>query len=134
MNWHQEPRESARRKGILVFLIEKFGLVRELNPGPRAPEARIIPLDQRAIDRPILCLFSSVVEHQSRKLGAVGSNPTGGNFCWCIKICRSWQGSNLRGQSPLDFKSNALTTRPQLLSYEMGLVALVLAWVTICEC
>ena len=31
------------------------------------------------------------------------------------KFCRSWQGSNLRGQSPLDFKSNALTTRPQLL-------------------
>ena len=30
-------------------------------------------------------------------------------------FCRSWQGSNLRGQSPLDFKSNALTTRPQLL-------------------
>ena len=29
---------------------------------------------------------------------------------------RSWQGSNLRGQSPLDFKSNALTTRPQLLA------------------
>ena len=24
------------------------GLVRELNPGPLAPEARIIPLDQRA--------------------------------------------------------------------------------------
>ena len=24
------------------------GLVRDLNPGPRAPEARIIPLDQRA--------------------------------------------------------------------------------------
>ena len=31
---------------------------------------------------------------------------------------RSWQGSNLRGQSPLDFKSNALTTRPQLLYYK----------------
>ena len=31
------------------------------------------------------------------------------------KYIRSWQGSNLRGQSPLDFKSNALTTRPQLL-------------------
>ena len=30
------------------------------------------------------------------------------------KRFRSWQGSNLRGQSPLDFKSNALTTRPQL--------------------
>ena len=25
------------------------GLVRELNPGPLAPEARIIPLDQRAL-------------------------------------------------------------------------------------
>ena len=33
------------------------------------------------------------------------------------KFCRSWQGSNLRGQSPLDFKSNALTTRPQLPYY-----------------
>ena len=61
-----------------IFGLKKSGLVRELNPGPRAPEARIIPLDQRAIDSPILCLFSSVVEHQSRKLGAVGSNPTGG--------------------------------------------------------
>ena len=28
---------------------------------------------------------------------------------------RNRQGSNLRGQSPLDFKSNALTTRPRLL-------------------
>ena len=26
----------------------KLGLVRDLNPGPLAPEARIIPLDQRA--------------------------------------------------------------------------------------
>ena len=31
-------------------LIEKHhGLVRDLNPGPLAPKARIIPLDQRAI-------------------------------------------------------------------------------------
>ena len=28
---------------------EKVGLVRDSNPGPLAPEARIIPLDQRAI-------------------------------------------------------------------------------------
>ena len=28
---------------------KKEGLVRDLNPGPRAPEARIIPLDQRAL-------------------------------------------------------------------------------------
>ena len=27
---------------------QKVGLSRELNPGPLAPEARIIPLDQRA--------------------------------------------------------------------------------------
>ena len=58
-----------------------------------------------------------MVEHQSRKLGVVGSNPTGGteSFDRAEKKLRSWQGSNLRGQSPLDFKSNALTTRPQLL-------------------
>ena len=28
----------------------------------------------------LMGLFSSVVEHQSRKLGVVGSNPTGGRF------------------------------------------------------
>ena len=28
----------------------KNGLVRDLNPGPLAPKARIIPLDQRAMD------------------------------------------------------------------------------------
>jgi hypothetical protein len=28
--------------------IKNEGLVRDLNPGPLAPEARIIPLDQRA--------------------------------------------------------------------------------------
>ena len=63
-----------------------------------------------------------MVEHQSRKLGVVGSNPTGGNilsFENLKKYLRSWQGSNLRGQSPLDFKSNALTTRPQLQSCEI---------------
>ena len=27
-----------------------IGLVRDLNPGPLAPKARIIPLDQRAMD------------------------------------------------------------------------------------
>ena len=29
---------------------KKIGLDRDLNPGPRAPEARIIPLDHQAID------------------------------------------------------------------------------------
>lgn len=38
---------------------------------------------------------------------------------WAIaggtKFVRSRQDSNLRGETPLDFKSNALTTRPRLL-------------------
>ena len=34
---------------------------------------------------------------------------------WKYKIFRSRQDSNLRGRNPLDFKSNALTTRPRLL-------------------
>ncbi len=41
-------------KSLFVFSVlyndheKKVGLVRESNPGPLAPEARIIPLDQRA--------------------------------------------------------------------------------------
>ena len=34
----------------LPFVKKKIGLVRDLNPGPLAPKARIIPLDQRAIE------------------------------------------------------------------------------------
>ena len=32
----------------LKYKCKTFGLVRDLNPGPLAPKARIIPLDQRA--------------------------------------------------------------------------------------
>ena len=32
----------------IIDLATKVGLVRDLNPGPLAPKARIIPLDQRA--------------------------------------------------------------------------------------
>ena len=39
---------------ICCHRLTKFGLVRELNPGPRAPEARIIPLDQRASGAPTI--------------------------------------------------------------------------------
>ena len=31
-----------------LLSLDKMGLVRESNPGPLAPEARIIPLDQQA--------------------------------------------------------------------------------------
>ena len=36
--------------GIIVRAqgVEKIGLDRDLNPGPRAPKARIIPLDHQA--------------------------------------------------------------------------------------
>ena len=35
-----------------------------------------------------------------------------------VQSCRCEQDSNLRGETPLDFKSNALTTRPsQLMKY-----------------
>ena len=77
-------------------------------------------------------LFSSVVEHWSRKPGVVSSILTGGIFVVAVylflvclislkkkerkkkKLFRSRQDSNLRGETPFDFESNALTTRPRL--------------------
>ena len=38
--------------------ILSLGLVRDLNPGPLAPKARIIPLDQRATEISILVIFN----------------------------------------------------------------------------
>ena len=38
---------SVLSNGLFITL-KKKGPVRELNPGPLAPEARIIPLDQQA--------------------------------------------------------------------------------------
>ena len=48
-------RQKFQQKGIVMSFfmrqkMPKVGLIRELNPGPLAPEARIIPLDQRAND------------------------------------------------------------------------------------
>ncbi len=37
---------------------------------------------------------------------------------WNIKNNRSWQDSNLRSQREYDFKSDALTARPQLLDHK----------------
>ena len=39
-------REREKKK---IFFKQKSGLVWESNPGPLAPEARIIPLDQQAM-------------------------------------------------------------------------------------
>ena len=40
----------------------KVGLVRDLNPGPLAPKARIIPLDQRAVVIDALITFIIIVK------------------------------------------------------------------------
>ena len=52
------------------------------NPRPFRLVPKTSALDHSATlpDFTYSCLFSSVVEHQSRKLGVVGSNPTGGRY------------------------------------------------------
>ena len=40
--------KNNKRPSYYDNFFAKVGLVRELNPGPLAPEARIIPLDQQA--------------------------------------------------------------------------------------
>ena len=41
-------------------VLKVYGLVRDLNPGPLAPKARIIPLDQRAMLFPDDCYLEKV--------------------------------------------------------------------------
>ena len=42
-------------RNVFFIMTENYGLVRDLNPGPLAPKARIIPLDQQAV---LLSLFT----------------------------------------------------------------------------
>ena len=44
-----DMRTQIEEADVLGFQCLKMGPVRESNPGPRAPEARIIPLDQQAM-------------------------------------------------------------------------------------
>jgi hypothetical protein len=75
--------------------------------------------------------WSKAMVYCTSLLGGVGSNPTTANLhlfqqlyyffirehMWQnIEINRSWQDSNLRSQRESDFKSDALTARPQLLT------------------
>ena len=41
-------KRKEKKKEMFILKREKMGPVRESNPGPLAPEARIIPLDQQA--------------------------------------------------------------------------------------
>ena len=43
-------KTSTLKECSEIFGLKPKGLLRELNPGPLAPEARIIPLDQAAGD------------------------------------------------------------------------------------
>ena len=42
------------------------------------------------------------------------------------KTFRSRQDSNLRGETPLDFKSNALTTRPRLHTLQKNHIFIII--------
>ena len=49
MKWLiKKSSRSKQSQRTLELILKVRGLVRDLNPGPLAPEARIIPLDQRA--------------------------------------------------------------------------------------
>ena len=49
-------RKEKKKKGnVLYSRGKKLGPVRESNPGPLAPEARIIPLDQQAKTEVVGC-------------------------------------------------------------------------------
>ena len=50
-------KNSKALGGLNACPIDTGGLVRDLNPGPLAPKARIIPLDQRATKRAVPTLF-----------------------------------------------------------------------------
>ena len=46
---------------MLCQQLKWTGLVRDLNPGPLAPEARIIPLDQRANMLQVCLVFQQIL-------------------------------------------------------------------------
>ena len=48
--WKAADQSMYMSEELIFFgkTIKSYGLSRELNPGPRAPEARIIPLDHWA--------------------------------------------------------------------------------------
>ena len=55
------------KPSVLILLLAE-GLLRELNPGPLAPEARIIPLDQAANETKA---FMSRAQANVNKMGRI---------------------------------------------------------------
>ena len=53
-------KSNIHNFGLLQACHKILGLVRELNPGPPAPEARIIPLDQRASSRLLISQYLEI--------------------------------------------------------------------------
>ena len=72
------------------------GLVRELNPGPLAPEARIIPLDQQAkccdicIPSQYDLSYSGGNENDNREADVDVDCPIGGNAKNLLNVCVLW--------------------------------------------
>ena len=63
---------------------EKVGLVRDLNPGPRAPEARIIPLDHQAT----YTTFSVIPNHTKAIISLSGLRWGQARFLICLYLKR----------------------------------------------
>ena len=100
--------------GRSVWLLQnlKAGLVRDLNPGPLAPEARIIPLDQRATPAKALStlplqLFPSLLES-----GLFRSRLAEGPLNWGGET-QETQASRGRRRGPLSQDQEGLIPGPQ---------------------
>ncbi len=82
---------------------DRGGLVRDLNPGPLAPEARIIPLDQRATG-----LFSMEADVP------------------CFSLCSMLQSLRHSASAAVKCKKRAQATG--LISEKLDFVVPALAW------
>ncbi len=80
LSWRRHAMAQKRQHGWMLLKKrgskDRGGLVRDLNPGPLAPEARIIPLDQRATG-----LFST--EADVPRISLVLDASVTQTFCLC---------------------------------------------------
>ena len=64
---------GSKRKSSCLACRKKHGLLRELNPGPLAPEARIMPLDQAAMLQCMQALLNRSLESSAAPMRIVES-------------------------------------------------------------
>ena len=80
------------------------GLIRDLNPGPLAPKARIIPLDQRALDKNKIVLLSAAI---TMRISIVLVHGAWKDWTSCECLCYTCEHSSLPNCWP-GFSSNLL--------------------------